>query len=223
MATFQHIKATRREPRSTGPAREPFCFVHTDEQWEALASEPRHEVMQFLGALGPCSIAELAHAMNAAPDGLYHHVKRLLGAGLIRSVGERHTGRRREAIYDLTAQRLRFDVDIPTGRNADRLRELLRERLVHAEKNFGRALAAKEVRLDEPLADSMIEGVSSWLDDESFQKVMRHLQSAVQIMAAEKRTRRGRLYSVTIVMSPTIRLRPGGVRPTKRLALLQLP
>lgn len=221
MDTFQHIKAIRRPPRSSGPSREPFCFVHTDDQWDALASEPRHEIMQFLGAIGPCSIAELGHAMNAAPDGLYHHIKRLLGAELIRSVGERHTGRRREAVYDLTAHRLRFDVDIPTGRNADRLREILRERLTHAGKNFGRALAAKEVRLEEPLADSVIESVSSWLDDESFAKVMRHLQSAAHIMAAGARSRRGRLYSLAMVMSPLVRGRKGDIRATKRLTAMK--
>lgn len=215
------MKAQRRERRPEGPPREPYLFVHTDEQWEALASEPRHEVVQFLGALGPSSITELANAMDAAPDGLYHHVKRLLAAGIIRSIGERHTGRRREAVYDLTAQRLRFDLDIPSGRNTNRLRAILRARLAHAGKGFEGALAARAVRMEEPLADSMIEGVTSWLDDESFEKVQRHLQSAVQIMAARKRSRRGRLFSMTIVMNPTVRSRSGGVRPTRRLAALR--
>jgi predicted transcriptional regulator len=215
------MKAQRRERRSDGPPRAPSLFVHTDEQWDALASEPRHEVVQFLGALGPSSIAELASAMDAPADGLYHHVRRLLAAGIIRSVGERHTGRRREAIYDLAAQRLRFDLDIPSGRNINRLRAILRARLAHAEKGFERSLAARAIRMEEPLADSVIEGVTSWLDDESFEKVRRHLQSAVQIMAAGKRSRRGRLYSVTIVMNPMVRARDGGGRPTKRLAGLR--
>lgn len=217
------MRALRREPPQPAPPRAPFLFVHTDEQWEALASEPRHEIMQFLGALGPSSIAQLAHAMNAAPDGLYHHVRRLLNAGLIRSLGERHTGRRREAVYDLAAHRLRFDVDVPSGRNADRLRAILRARLARASSNFDRALAARELRLEEPLADSLIEGTSAWLDDETFQKVLRHLQSAAQIMAAGKRSRRGRLYSLAIVLNPLVRQRQGDVRPTRRLAAMHTP
>lgn len=215
------MKASRREQRLDTPPRTPYLYVHTDEQWEALASEARHEVMQFLGALGPCSIAELAHAMDAAPDGLYHHIRLLRDAGLIRSLGLRHTGKRRETVYDLSAQRLRFDLDIPTGRNTNRLRAILAARLDHAGKSFDRALSARALRLEEPLADALIEGVTSWLDDDSFQKVQRHLQSAVQIMAARKRSRAGRLFALTIVMNPAVRRRSGAVRPTKRLAALR--
>ncbi|MBL8746207.1 MAG: helix-turn-helix transcriptional regulator [Phycisphaerae bacterium] len=212
------MRARRRDPSKPGPSRAPLLFVHTDDQWEALASEPRHEIMQFLGAIGPASIAELAHAMNAPPDGLYHHVRKLLRAGLIRSVGPRHTGRRPEAVYDLVAERLRFDFDVLSGRNADRLRAMLRARLNHASRNFDRALAARELRLEEPLIDSLVECESSWLDDDSFQRVLKHLQSAVQIMGAGKGTRRGRLFSLAIVMNPLVRSRRGDARPTRRLA-----
>lgn len=199
-----------------------MLFVHTDEQWEALASEPRQELLQFLGAIGPASIAEVAHRMNAAPDGQYHHARVLLRAGIIRAVGERHTGRRREVIYDLTAARLRYDVDIAGGRNLDRLRAMLRSRLAHASKNFDRALSARDIRLEEPLADALIESASSWLDDESFARVMRHLQSAAQIMASSKRSGGGRMFSLTLVLAPLVRSRRGDVRPTKRLERMRL-
>lgn len=218
------MRARRREPfpdRPVASPRAPLLFVHQDEQWEALASEPRQELMQFLGAIGPASIAELAHRMSAPADGLYHHVRVLLRAGLIRAIGERRAGNKREMVYDLSAQRLRFDLDIASGRNADRLRAIARARLSHAEKNLARALAMRELRLEEPLANAMIDGGSAWLEDEAFSRVVRHLQSAAQIMMSSTRAGRGRLYLLTMALAPLMRRRRADVRPTQRLARMR--
>lgn len=212
------MKAIRRRNVPDGPARAPVFYVHTDAQWECLRSPVRHEIVQFLASLGPSSIAELARAMDVAPDGLYHHANRLAAAGLIRVAGEVHTGRRRERRYDLAAERLRFDVDIATHRNIDRLRQMLRARLAHADAEFDRALRARRLRVEEPLADILMDAGCAWLDEDTLQRVRRHLQSVQQILAVGRRTRAGRLFSLTIVMSPVVRARDSATRPTKRFA-----
>lgn len=209
------MRAARRQTLAA-PPRPSFTFVHTDEQWDALASAPRQEILHYLGPIGPCSIAELARAMNAAADGLYHHVRRLLAAELIRDVGERHTGRRRERVYDLAGERLRFDVDIATGRNVARLSAILSKRLAGAGGSFDRAMRARALRLDDPIADAMMEFATGWLDDDGLARVLRHLQSAAAIVAAGRRARRGRLFSLGLLLNPQVRAREGATRPTKR-------
>lgn len=221
-AIFQHPKPPHREQpvrasrrriarpaRSAAetPARLPLLYIHTDEQWEALDSDVRLELLQFLTTLGPCSIREAALAMDAAPDGLYHHLRLLVASGLARETGERHTGRRREKLYDAAAERLRYDIDVGTGRNTERLTALLRAHLRRAERSFIRAIRAREMRLEGPIADTLFDSASAWLDDETAEKVRRHLTSALSIMAAARRVRRGRLYTLTAVMSPLRRPR----------------
>lgn len=215
-----NMKASRRSVGPDACVRAPFVYVHTDAQWACVCSPVQHEVVQFLAALGPCSIVELARAMDAAADGLYHPIKRLVAAGLVRGCGDRHTGRRRERLYDVAAERFRFDVDVATNRNTDRLRAMFRARLEHAERLFDGALRDRRVRVEEPLADTVIDAGCAWLDDDSFQKVQRHLQSALQIMASRRRARAGGLYSLAVAFSPAGRARDNSTRPTKRLAAM---
>lgn len=211
------MRASRRA-LPDAPPREPLCYVHTDEQWEAISSARRIEILQHLLALGPCSIADLAWSLDAPPDGLYHHVRTLTRAGLVREAGDRHTGRRRERLYDAAALRLRLDVDVGEGRNIGRLRAFAEAHLDRGRDALAQALRAKTIRLEEPLADTLIESAAARLDDESFAKVRRHLQSAIQILASARRSGSGRLYALTLLMCPLSRTRGADTRPTNRLA-----
>lgn len=206
---------------SAARARLPVFYIHTDEQWEAVCSDVRAEIVRFLTDLGPCSIAQLAAAMDTAPDGLYHHIRRLASAGLIRALGLRHTGRRRERLYDVTAERLRLDVDVTAGRNTDRLRRLLGATLQRTTSIVADAIEGRIVRLEEPIANTLIRSDSAPLDEEDLARVQRHLAAIAQVFAAARASNRGRLHSLTSILSPLVRARNGATRPTKRLASLR--
>ena len=57
-------------------------------QIRALASSIRQDIVDTVAATGPCSVADVARTLGRPADGLYYHVKHLLGAGLL--VGTRH-------------------------------------------------------------------------------------------------------------------------------------
>src|SRR5437660_10995195 len=86
----------------------------------ALASPVRIELIGALQTHGPSSIRELATNMGRPADGLYHHVRILLAAGVLREDGRRRAGRRFEAVFALTAPRIggRLQAKSPASRDA---------------------------------------------------------------------------------------------------------
>jgi DNA-binding transcriptional ArsR family regulator len=75
-------------------------------QTTTLVSPPRLEIVEAFGALGQASARELAAHLGRPSGAIYHHVRVLEQAGLIREVTRRRGSRRPEAVYATTAPRL---------------------------------------------------------------------------------------------------------------------
>ena len=80
-------------PRRTPPA----TAVLTPAQARALASPSRLEIVEAFGALGRASARELAAHLGRSPGAVYHHVRALEHAGVVREVARRPGPRRPEA------------------------------------------------------------------------------------------------------------------------------
>jgi DNA-binding transcriptional ArsR family regulator len=86
--------------------RAPATTVLTSAQARALASPPRLEIVEAFGALGRASARELAAHLGRSPGAVYHHVRALEHAGVVREVARRPGPRRPEAVYAPAAGRL---------------------------------------------------------------------------------------------------------------------
>ena len=80
--------------------------VLTPRQVSALASPARLEIVEAFGALGRASARELAGHLGRSPGAVYHHLRALEQAGIVRVVARRAGPRRPEAVYAAAAQRL---------------------------------------------------------------------------------------------------------------------
>jgi len=189
------------------PQREPVILVAEAEQFEAVSSGVRFEMLTFLIAAGPCSIAVLADQMDRRADGLYHHIRKLVTAGLIREVGFRKSGRQVETIYDSVADHFQFDVDFESGRNVDRLLQLMKATLRRSERILTDAIEAGVVSFEEDTRNAFIRGDTAWLTPPELSRVIGHLQSIIDIFDAGRRQRDGELYAVTFNLSPLVRRR----------------
>src|SRR5258705_200032 len=58
--------------------------IRTVRRIALLASAVRQDILDSVDAIGPCSVAELARVLGRSPHGLYHHLKRLERARLIK-------------------------------------------------------------------------------------------------------------------------------------------
>jgi DNA-binding transcriptional ArsR family regulator len=94
-------------------------WVLDREQIQTLASPRRHDIVDRLVASGPLSIKELAGMLGAEPPALYHHIKMLLQVGLVVEAGHRVVRRKREALYDAPARRMRLSRALDDPRNRD--------------------------------------------------------------------------------------------------------
>ncbi len=75
----------------------------------AIASPLRLEILGLFVSRDPMSIAEMATLMNRSPGSLYHHVRILEQAGILKQAGTRLKGKRHEALYLPTARGFVFD------------------------------------------------------------------------------------------------------------------
>lgn len=198
------------------PPRLPIAFVHSDAQWEAIASPARCELLQTLQARGPSSIPELAHLLDAAPDGLYHHARALEKAGLIRVVERRVVGKRTERVYDAVSGRLRLDVNPAEARNGSRLVSLARVYGARALKLLSRAMDARTGRLDGPAPDTVVHADAAWLDEHDLARVTALVDELRDVFEHARTRRRGTLVSLTLLMSPLVRPRSSTDRKTAR-------
>lgn len=182
-------------------------LISTPAQWAAVASPVRLEILEFMRAIGPASVAELARSTDRPADGLYHHVRTLLRAGLLRQVGLQRTGRQSEAVYDLAAQTLRFDFDPVTGRNMDRYRKVARTVLRMTERLVGSALHRAGLRLDGPSKDLWCRIEAGWVSPADLAQLNHHLTAVNEILERGRTVREGRLVYWTCVLVPALRRR----------------
>ena len=70
--------------------------------------------------IAPCSIAEIATALDRPADTLYRHLEKLKRAGAVVEAGVRRIGRRVEQVYDLVADDFRVDFKDGSGRTANK-------------------------------------------------------------------------------------------------------
>lgn len=87
-------------------ARRPTPLQPTAAQWRALASPVRQELADALEGAGPCPVARLAQLLGRPADALYHHLRVLQRAGLVRVAGRRQVGRHAFAEYELVRRPL---------------------------------------------------------------------------------------------------------------------
>ncbi len=171
--------------------------IEKDVHWRAITSPRRLELLEFLLAEAPCSIAELADAMDVAADGLYHHMRILLKANLVREVGSVLVANRNVPVFDVAARELHFVPD-----DDDRLPALWRSLSRSAE----RLIDERGVDVNEEELFSL-GGETGWINEERTQKIRTHLAHIKRLLAEGRQDRDGQLVSFTHLLLPVERKR----------------
>ncbi len=171
-------------------------------QIEALASPVRQEIVDVVHATGPSSAGEIAEMLGRTQDGLYYHVRMLLGVGLLREVGSRETSRRDEALYDVPGRPLRLRYQPGDRRNAAAVTRTIRSMLRLAERNFARAMGRDGLVVRGPSRNIWGGRFKGWLTAGELREVNKHLSAIAEIAQGSGRRRGATLHEVTFVLSP---------------------
>jgi hypothetical protein len=185
--------------------------VSTPAEWRAVSSATRFEIIEFMRMLPACSLAELGQAMARPADGLYHHMRQLVRAGLVLRTVHRNAAGRSEAIYELRRRAFRFDVDPVSGRNSRVLAALVDTLTRLADKSVRRALDARLPVGSGDTKQIWARSETSWLADADLAELNAHFRAIDAIFDHGRAQRRGRLFFTSFFLCPAVR--PDRTRP----------
>lgn len=181
------------------------------ERIRVLASPVRQEIVDAIEAGGASTIAEVARAIGRPADGLYHHVRALLGAGLLAEVGTRRSEHGREqGEYDLTARPMTVRFVPGEPERAEAIGGVVGASLRLAEREFRAALGRADASTTGPGRTVWANRAKGWLNAERRARVAALLAELDAVMR-EGAPGDGELFAMTYVVVP-VRARPADRR-----------
>jgi predicted transcriptional regulator len=188
----------------------PRYVIRSQKQLAALASAARQEVVDVLAEMGTVSVAELAATLGRPADALYFHLRALTKAGLVRQAGYRSRGGRKEALFRTVAPDLWLHYEPRSETNRRAVTAIVGSMLRLGIRDFRRAFqsdvivsgAQRELwalRKTGRLSLAQIAGVN---------RSIAHLKGTLS-----KPRGGGRLYGITVLLTPLDHRRRKGKRP----------
>jgi hypothetical protein len=193
----------RSETTSARPRRPRRGLIRDGAQIRALRSPVRQEILDVAQALGPSSVADLARELGRPADGLYYHVRALLGVGLLVAAGERGEGRSREALYATPAPRegLRLLYDPTDEDNAAAVTAAVAGMLRLTERNFAEAFRPGVATCHGVRRNLWAARNTGWLSETDLEEV-NALVERLRVVLARPRREGTRLHALTFVIAP---------------------
>ena len=175
-----------------------------------LASPVRQEMVDTIAALGgEATIARLAAELGRPADGLYHHIRLLLAAGLVEDVTN---GDRGERLYALVGGGgpLRLAYRRGANGNIDEVKAFARALLKIATTDFTAALDRPETRIEGSDRTAWAARDKGWLSDADIAEANRLIERLSALISQPKREDRAHLMSFAFSLAE---LEP---QPTRR-------
>lgn len=188
--------------------RLPVQLISSPKTWSRLIAPARAEILEALRLLGPCSVAEIATALDRPADSLYRHIDLLESVGVVVETGFRKSGRNAERIIDVTAHD--FGIDF-----RDRAGAAENKAIVDTVTSFSKAItravrdsaAARQLDFSADSRNISVNYELGWLTPERFAEVRALIRRLKEIMDEGKRSRSGKLYMTLAVATPVTRRR----------------
>lgn len=180
--------------------RRSHFFIRRPEQLAALKSARRQEIVDVLAEMGQVSIAEIAAALGRRPDALYFHVRALQKAGLVRQAGYRYRAARKEALFETVATELRIRYDLALASSRRALAGIVQSMLRLGARDYRRALSLPRVAVSGTRRELWAVRKTGRLLPHQLPAANRALEQFVRAVSGPRG--RGRLYAVTILLTP---------------------
>ena len=177
--------------------------IRDNRQMRALAAATRQEIVDVLPRMGTVSVAELAAALGRPADSLYFHLRILQRVGLIRSAGSRRAARRREALFRAVGPELSLSYRPGKKGNAKEVHPIIASMLRLGIRDFRNAFQDADASVSGPHRELWALRRTAWLSRSQITRVNRYIHKLMREMATPRRN--GRLYAVTLVLTPLAR------------------
>jgi hypothetical protein len=176
-------------------------------QIAVLASPTRQDIVDTVTAIGPCSIAEVADALDRPADGLYFHVRRLMAAGLLLPVGTREGAERGALRVDVPKRQMHLEYEPGNAQNRTAVLRVIGSMLRGAERTFRHGMRPGLAVTSGPRRNLWAGRSRGALSAGELKEVNRLLVQLATVMRRGRSDRgRGRgkrtLYEVSFVLAP---------------------
>lgn len=193
-------------------SRPPIHHIHGLKAWTTYAAPVRLELVEAMRAIAPCSIAELASALDRPADTLYRHVEKLERIGVIVDAGKRRKGRRSERVLDLAGDDFRPALSRSNPQAANRIFNVAAQSVAKIVARTARdAAAAGEVVATDHRQNVLVKMEHAWLTPAEFDRLRGMFVEIKRFMDERKVRREGRLYLSAFAVVPVHRKRPARV------------
>lgn len=171
---------------------------------EVLASPARQELISHL-AVAPATVAELAQALGRTRQSLYYHLATLEKAGLAKGAGWRGEGRSRERIFQIAVHDLVVGPNLGVRQERDLAARAATAMLRLIGREFRDALADPKIRREGPGRQLAAMRGKARLTARELVRLNALFREIYALLAGARSRRRGRIYSVTLVVTPSRR------------------
>ena len=186
-----------------------ICTTNVD-QMRVLASPVRIEIVGVFQSHGPLAIRELAEKLGRPADGLYHHVRLLQKAKILRIAATRRVGKRDEAVLELTAERFGHTEKPKTAAMRQAIVDTAASALRLANREFRQAVLVEKLvrcqpgapRPDEERSRTRLSRQRSWLTDEDLRELNVMLERMETFLKERMGRKQGRPYALTLALVP---------------------
>jgi DNA-binding transcriptional ArsR family regulator len=198
-------------------ARPKIHVVVRTRDWEVMMAPVRFELLEAMRGIAPCSVGELAEALDRPADTLYPHLRKLLRIGVVTETGQRAGRSRPEMVYDLVADDFRpsFGGASPSavGAAVDRSMQCMTGIVASASR---KAAAAGRFVYTNDTQNVVGKFESAWLTEEEFAHVRERLRAVKKYLDARKLRRNGALHLAAFFVVPVVRARGAKTRAGDR-------
>jgi len=181
-------------------AQKKICYISDPAQLKVLASSVRQEIIDYIEANGPSSIAQLSGQLGHSPTALYYHVEMLVEANLMQICGVQKGRRRSEEVFDVNGL-LRLKYQPNNKKNVTACKKLTDAMLRVASKDFKEGFHPDLAVVEGKHRNLRSLRVQAWLTKSELAEVNRHIESITEIFKKGRREERKQLCSLTLVSS----------------------
>jgi len=185
-------------------------IIRSEKQLAVLASAQRQEIVDVLAEMGTVSVADLAATLSRPADALYFHLRALVAAGLVQRAGDRASGTRLETLFRTVAPELLLRYEPRQAANRTAVAAIVRSMLRLGIRDFDRAQRSGDVVVAGPHRELWALRKTGRVSREGMADVNRAIQNLVH--AVVQPNGKGRLYAITVVLTPLHRRRRSGAR-----------
>jgi len=194
-------------------SKAPPYVIRSARQLAALTAAARQEIVDMLEQMGTVSVAELAASLGRPADALYFHLRALIRAGLVRLAGHRTRSGRKEALYRTVQAELQLGYEPKDAANRRAIAGIAASMLRLASRDFRRSFEAGQVVVSGAQRELWAWRKVGRLSRAKLAQVNRRMRDLAQDVSAPHG--RGRLYGVTVILTPLDHRNGGNTRPTR--------